>query len=352
MKRNYNDRGTQQMNKVTSTLTAACAIALSSQAFAAPTVYGTLSGRMVNFSDTNFIAQDVDATPALYEAIVGVKGLHVLENGMKLAYTFEADFAPLAEADGSESKYYGATSTEDPIFIRAAGAALITDYGLFAFGDAMSGVYSEFYAPVDVFEINTQDSTPTGAPNGSRMWTQTKWSKDGLVYKTPVWNNMFAKMVYASVDNQSGEADDLKIIHGVYKDDRFMFGVNLSVYDKSLTSGAANGEDDRKRWVVASHYNWDSFKLAGVYEKNIALGGAGADFDVKAVTGTYITGDLSMSLSWQNREEPSAGVLTKDTAKLAKVDYKLDKNLSFWAEMGKYTESDNDNFGVGAKVSF
>ncbi|WP_221795657.1 porin [Oceanobacter mangrovi] len=342
------------MKQALTALTGACVLTLSAQAMAAgsPTVYGTISGRMVNYSDTDFIGNDVDATPTLYEGIIGVKGLHVLKNGMKLAYNFEADFAPLAEADNTYSKYYGATSTEDPIFIRAAGAALITKYGLFAFGDAMSGVYSEFYAPVDVFEINTQDSTPTGAPNGSRMWTQTKWSKDGLVYKTPVWNNMFVKMVYASVDNQSGEADDLKIIHAVYNDKKFMFGVNLSTYDKSLTSGAANGEDDRKRWVVASHYNWESFHLAGVYEKNIALGGAGADFDVKAVTGTYIHDALSMSVSWQNREEPSAGVLTKDTAKLAQVKYQVDDNLSVWAEMGKYTESDNDNFGAGVKVSF
>lgn len=317
-----------------------------------PTLYGTLSGRMVNYSDTDFIGNDVDATPTLYEGIIGVRGLHVMENGMKLAYRFEADFAPIAEADGSYSKYYGATSTEDDIFIRHAGAALITDYGLFAYGDAMSGVYSEFYSAVDVFEINTQDSTPTGAPNGSRMWTQTKWSKDGLVYKTPVWNNFFVKMVYASIDNTSGEADDLKIIHGVYNDKTFMIGLNLSVYDKTLTSGASNGEEDRKRWVLASHYNWENFKLAGVYEKNVALGGAGADFDVKAITGTYSQDDISVSLSWQNREEPSAGALTADTAKLAKIAYKMDKNLSFWAEMGRYSDSDNDNFGVGTKVSF
>ncbi|MFK4753114.1 porin [Oceanobacter antarcticus] len=342
------------MKQTLTTLTGACVLVLSTQAIAdtkPPQVYGTISARVVDFSDTNFIGQDVDSTPTLYEGIVGLKGLHILQNGMKLAYRFEADFAPIAEADGSESKYYGATSTEDPIFIRYAGAALITQYGLFAFGDAMSGVYSEFYAPVDVFEVNTQDSTPTGAPNGSRMWTQTKWSKDGLVYKTPVWNHMFAKVVYASIGNESGEADDLKIIHGVYKDKAFMFGVNLSVYDKTL-AGAANGEDDRKRWVVASHYNWDSFSLAGVYEKNIALGSAGADFDVKAVTGTYTNGAFSASASWQNRETPSAGALTEDTAKLAKVSYQLDPMMELWLEAGKYSESDNDNIGVGTKVKF
>lgn len=316
-----------------------------------PTIYGNFSGRAVQFDDSNFNGQEVDTTPTLYEAIIGVKGLHVLENGMKLAYNLEADFAPLAEGDSTYSKYYGATSSEDPIFIRAAGAALITKYGLFAFGDAMSGVYSEFYQPVDVFEVNTQDSTPSAAANGSRMWTQTKWSKDGLVYKTPVWNHMFVKMVYASINDESGGADDLKIIHGVYKDERFMVGLNYSVYDSTL-AGVSDGEKDRKRYVLASHYNWDSFKLAGVYEKNVAMGTASADFDVKAVTGTYIYDDLSVSLSWQDREEPDAGLLTKDTATIAQVKYKLDDNLSYWIEGGKYSESDNDNLGVGVKVNF
>ncbi|MDO6804859.1 hypothetical protein Q4595_20580, partial [Wenyingzhuangia sp. 1_MG-2023] len=132
--------------------------------------------------------------------------------------------------------------------------------------------------------------------------------------------------VYASTTNESGEADDLKIIHGVYRDDRFMFGVNLSVYDKSLT-GISNGVDDRKRLVVASHYNWDNFGLAGVYEKNTAMGTAGADFNVKAITGKYTDGAFSAAVSWQNREEPSAGVLTADTAKQAKVSYQVDPML-------------------------
>ncbi|MAK90171.1 MAG: hypothetical protein CMI13_02900 [Oleibacter sp.] len=318
-----------------------------------PTVYGTISGRMVKYSDTNFMVQDDDISPNIYEAIVGLRGLHVLENGMKLAYNVEVDFAPLTEDDNSMSKYYGTkpSSQNGDLFVRAAGAALITKYGLFAYGDAMSGVYSEFYQAVDPFEINTQDSMPTAAPNGSRMWTQTKWSKDGLVYKTPVWNNMFVKMIYASIDDQSGGSDDLKIIHGVYKDDRFMFGLNYSVYDSSLPQ-VTDEEYDRKRLVAASHYNWDHFRLAGVYERNIHMGGASADFDVMAVTGTYIHNKLSVSLSWQDREDPEVGALQEDTAYIGMVKYDYDKNLSYWFEMGRYDDSDNDNLGAGVKVKF
>ncbi|MFC6669848.1 porin [Marinobacterium aestuariivivens] len=293
--------------------------------------------------------------PYLSKAILGARGLHLLSDSLKLAYRFEADFAPLADGDGTKSIYYSAINQlhddDDDIFIRYAGAAFITDYGLFAFGDAKSGVYEEFYEPVDVFELNTQDSTPSGAPNGARMWTQTKWSKDGLVYKTPVWNNFYAKFVLASVDNGSSTDDDLKIAHGVYKTDRFMFGVNLSVYDKEMI-GISSGETDRERWVVASHYNWDHFRLAGVYEANRDLGATGADFDVYGVTGTYTRNKFAYSLSYQDREEPTSGALTEDSAVLAQVKYTHDGHLDFWAEAGAYDESDNDNFGIGVNVRF
>ncbi|UTW10145.1 porin [Marinobacterium rhizophilum] len=322
---------------------------------ATPTIYGQLSGRVAHFSDTNFLGDSVDTTAYLSKAILGARGLYLLSDSVKLAYRLEADFAPLAEADGTQSIYYGALNRlkgdDDDIFIRYAGAAFITDYGLFAFGDAMSGVYEEFYSAVDLFEVNTQDSTPSAVPNGARMWTQTKWSKDGLVYKTPVWNNFYAKFVLASIDNGSATDDDLKIVHGVYKTDNFMLGLNLSVYDKELV-GVSSGESDRERWVLASHYNWDQFRLAAVYEMNRDLGATGADFDVFGVTGTYIQDKLAYSLSYQEREEATSGALMEDRAVLAQVRYTHDQHLDFWAEVGAYDESDNDNLAVGLNIRF
>jgi hypothetical protein len=321
----------------------------------APTIYGQLSGRVAHFSDSNFLGNAVDTTPYLSKAILGARGFYVLSDTVKLAYRLEADFAPLAEADSTKSIYYGALNQlkddDDDIFIRYAGAAFITDYGLFAFGDAMSGVYEEFYSAVDVFEVNTQDSTPSAVPNGARMWTQTKWSKDGLAYKTPVWNNFYAKFVLASIDNGSGADDDLKIAHGVYKTDNFMLGLNLSVYDKELV-GVSSGKSDRERWVLASHYKFDNWKLAGVYEINRDLGSAGADFDVYGVTGTYTDGKFAYSLSYQDREQPSAGALQQDSAVIAQLKYTHDERLDLWAEAGSYDESDNDNLAVGLNIYF
>lgn len=325
-----------------------------------PTVYGELSGRVAHFNDTNFLGDEVDTTPTVTKAILGAKGLYVLSPSVKLAYRLEADFAPVAENDSTESIYYTASDKmndeDDNIFIRYASAALITDYGLFGFGENMSGVYSEFYAAADPFEINTQDSTPQVGTNGSRMWTQTKWSQDGIVYKTPVWNNFFVKMVYASIDNRNGTDDDLKIIHGVYKTDNFMFGVNLSIYDKELGSYISPEDTDRERWVVASHYKYGPWMIAGVYEMNrdvgYALGGK-SDFDVYAVTGTYTSGKFSYALSYQDREEPDGeSFLTEDSAVIGMVKYAHDEHFEFWAEAGAYDESEYDNIGVGFNVKF
>lgn len=319
-----------------------------------PTLYGQISGNVTSFSDTDFRGDVADTTPTIEKAILGLKGVYPLAEGVLAAYRLEADFAPLAEGDGSKSIYANSLTTDDDIFVRYAGAALITKYGLFAFGDAMSGVYEEFYAPVDIFEVNTQDSTPTGGTLGSRIWTQTKWSKDGLVYKTPVWNNFYAKYVIASIDNDDGTEDDLQILHGVYKTDNFMFGVNLSVYDKDL-HGPSSGTDDRERWVVASHYKFGNWKVAGVYEANKNVGplpGSGADFDVYALTTTYTQDKFRYALSYQNREEPSSGLLKKDTAVIGQLKYTHDEHVDFWIEAGDYSESDNDNIAVGFNVKY
>ena len=73
------------MKQTLTTLTGACVLVLSTQAIAdtkPPQVYGTISARVVDFSDTNFIGQDVDSTPTLYEGIVGLKGLHIPQKQM------------------------------------------------------------------------------------------------------------------------------------------------------------------------------------------------------------------------------------------------------------------------------
>lgn len=336
-------------------LMSACASAAVLAQPSAPTLYGQLSGQIVHFDEADFIGNERDTSPSISRAVLGARGLYTLADDIRLAYRLEADFAPLAEGDGSKSRYYSALNQikddDDDIFVRYASAAFITPYGVFAIGDARSGTYDEFYGPVDVFEVNTQDSTPSAVANGSRMWTQAKWSKDGLVYKSPVWKNLYAKFVLASVQSASDTDDDLKILDVVYRNDRFMLGAGLSVFDKEMP-GVSSGETDRKRWRVASHYNWDSFRLAGVYEMNRDLGATGADFDVFGITGTYTRGKFSYALSYQDREAPTSGALVEDRAVLAQVRYTHDERLDFWAEAGSYRESDKDNLAVGLNVHF
>ncbi|MCH2556086.1 MAG: porin [Alcanivorax sp.] len=275
-----------------------------------------------------------------FDLTAGFKGLYKA-NGLKVAYTFNADFTgPVNDID---PLVYTRGGDDDTIYIRNAKVVLPTQYGAFVFGPrSSSGQYGDLYGAVTDFEYNELHAR-TGI---NRMFTQGDIINNLLAYASPTfagWKLIVGSFTFNKYNDRDIDAMSYRALYsnGGFN---FAFGQVLISDDQ-----AATGEEEERNAATAS-YQWDHLSLMATVEQNDVPDGTVNDFTTYAVGGRYrINDNWSTALTYADKNHELEDL--DNTAVIAQVRRHFGSQAYLFAETGQYDESPS-NYAVGVNLKF
>lgn len=282
--------------------------------------------------------RDLDAWA--FDLTAGFKGLFQ-GNGLKVAYTFQADFTgPVNDID---PLVYTRGGDDDTIYIRDAKMALPTQYGTFVIAPrSSSGQYADIYGAITDFEYNELHSR-TGV---NRMFTQGDITNNLLAYASPTfagWKLILGSFTFKKDNDRDIDAVSYRALYakGGFK---FAFGQVFISDDQSAT-----GEDEERNAATIS-YSWDSLSLMVAVEQNDVPDGTVNDFITYAVGGRYqISDNWSTALTYADKDHEVEDLDNK--AVIGQVRRHFGSQAYVFLETGQYDESPS-NYSVGVNLKF
>lgn len=282
--------------------------------------------------------RDLDAWA--FDLTAGFKGVYKA-NGLKVAYTFRADFT--GPVNNVDDLVYTRGGDDENLYVRDAKVVLPTRYGAFVVAPrASSGQYAALYGAVTDFEYNELHSR-TGV---NRMFTQGDITNNLLAYASPTYAGW--KLILGSFTfNKYNDRDiDAVSYRALYSNGGFSFAFGqVFISDKQ----AASGEDEERNAATAS-YSWDDLSVMATVEQNDVPEATVNDFTTYAVGGRYQVNDnWSTALTYADKNHEVDEL--DNQAVIAQVRRHFGSQAYLFLETGQYDESPS-NYAVGVNLKF
>ncbi|HPQ93975.1 MAG: hypothetical protein KDI44_01560 [Thiothrix sp.] len=243
------------------------------------------------------------------QAMLGIKGTLTYDN-FKANYALEAEFSDLANPDNA--------SDSNEARIRTARIVVPTaNIGTFVMGRTTSGVRTDVYGHLDIFE-NTETYNPVNGSytQSSGLTAQPLYAPGVFAWRSPSFAGFYISPSILSTNDANGKSVDGKSVRVVYKRDGFKAAASIVDFDKTIAG-------DYQRKAVGASYTADNWQIGATHETD--PGHPSGDYTVNAVAGRYkVTPKMAVNLGYFKKDHDNNAL--DNAAVIGNVTYTLGGN--------------------------